>query len=392
MNGGATSKGSLTRAGQIARKRPETMLKVCTPRNIVKFTFDLMQLSAEALGSVLCNETWRAALNEFHNKLQVFTLFEYVDAVLGLPVGQRLPLLTLVARTETLDPYTAVWVTEGIGHYYAERHWEHFGAPSGLLTDQYAGALRGGCLIPLHAGMGLSLAHRVLTGIPPHSGDREIRRALLDFLNLCRNNSKEGYVGAAFESLGLVTRTLYPHLVAIIDRELCACQQSLAAHFWHGIGRALYFAPSHFLPCCNSFWLAIDASQREAPHDLGKLNAFAGLAWAMTLVNIRQPEIIESLLRFRPTRLINCDAFANGVGSAIIVWQDAAENDRSIDRLCQHRPSGSSPGLAGLWNRCIKEPAFDAVHRFYAVLKRHCRFDEVFRHQSLEALIARLDA
>src|SRR5205085_2866059 len=100
-------------------------------------------------------------------------------------------------------------------------------------------------LAALHAGAGLSFAGRALGVLTPRSTAGEVRRALEQFVALCRANSHEGYVRAAYEALGLWTRNLSPQLMPSIDRQLAEADEEMVGYFWHGVGRALYFAPTN---------------------------------------------------------------------------------------------------------------------------------------------------
>jgi len=359
-----------------------------TPRQMMKLSFDLMQQSANVFRFFLPAHDAQIAWQEFQNKLQTFTLFEYVDSVLDLPAAADVPLSALVAKLARLEPFLAVWAAEGIGHYHAERS----GVSHGLLNDSRVGAAPEKSLIALHAGMGLSFANRVLETVPTRSAGSDLQSALQRFFYLCNKNSIEGYAGVAHESLGLVARNLYPHLVLSIDQELSSSDERLAGLFWHGVGRALYFAPTNFLPCSSSFLRAIEMAEREPVHDLGRTNAMAGLTWAMNLVNLRHPEVMENFLKQYGDQLCSTDAFSNGVSSSIVVWQDSAGNDSSLSQFRRHRPDPSTPRLVELWYRYVRAPSEDALQHFHPVLKRHSCLEEVFRYQSLSTLVARLEA
>ena len=88
------------------------------------------------------------------------------------------------------------------------------------------------------------------------------------------------------------------------------------------------------LPELLSAWTAAD---EEPPHEIGRRNAVAGLAWATTLVNMRQPEIMLHLLRQRGEQLARTDAFSNGVASACIVGWDITPGDVYIKSFCQYQ-------------------------------------------------------
>jgi len=238
--------------------------------------------------------------------------------------------------------------------------------------------------------MGASFAKRVLARVKPHGPVSEVRKALSQFVALCNSNSSDGYVEATYESLGLIARTLYPHLVQVIDREIPECYPDLLSYFWHGIGRAIYFAPTNFPPFNSSPWRAVEMSQREPVHEVGRLNALAGLVWALTLVNIRQPQILENLLKHHRTELMIGNALANGASSAIMIWHDSTVNDPDLDKFLSYQPKTSDSACSDLWIKQVREPCRGALRQIYPALKEHDCLGEAFRYQSLAALVNRL--
>jgi hypothetical protein len=364
-------------------------LEALTPRHMTKMTFEVMQQSAEACKFIMPGRENRLAWQELKNKLQAFALFEYVDVTLHLPSGPEVPLTTLVEKADALGPYLAVWAMEGLGRYYAETYWEYRGTPQHLLTADQVSALPPRSLVPLHTGMGLSLADHILATLTPQSLDTEIDTVLQRFIALCQHNSREGYTGAGLEALGLITRLRYPHMVSIIDRRLSVIDPDIVGYFWHGVGRGLYFLPLNALPCSNSAWRAVEMAQGEAPHTLGQRNALGGLVWALTLVNLRHPAILETLLQRCGEALAANDAFSTGVSAALMIWYDIEGSDPYLRAFLQHQPDQSHPRLGQLWNDQVREPCQQALQQYYGVLKaRHC-LGEVFRYQPLPALVNR---
>ena len=268
-------------------------------------------------------------------------MFENVDTVLGLPRGAAVPLAQLVEHTHDLDLISSVWATEGIGHYYAETIWEAKGTPRGLLHETATRSVPARSLAALHAGMGLSMANRILAGVKSASSQCQsscdLPRALTQFFALCRENSADGYVGAAYEALGLVARNLYPHLVKHLHTHLSEMGDALTEYFWHGVGRGIYFSPGNYLPLGNLSFRAMEMARREPPDELCRANVLAGLVWAQFLVNLRQPEIVEDLLA-ECSGPIEAAAFANGVSSATVIWRDSTEGDPHLDALCGYHP------------------------------------------------------
>ena len=362
-----------------------------TPRGLMKAAFSTMQQSTEMCSKVIPGRDNRLGWQELTNKLQAFELFEHVDVVLGLPAGGRVALPRLIDKVHALGPYRAIWGMEGVGHYYAEMVWEHQGIPRQLLSTDNVGIVPPNSLIPLHTGMGMSFAEHLLKNVSPHRTDADISSMLQQFVELCQSNSREGYVGAALEALGLVTRLLYPHMVRRIDQQLLKMVPDVMGYFWHGVGRSLYFLPMNALPCLNWFWHVVEMPAEEAPHTLACLNTLAGLAWAITLVNIRHPQILENVLRRHHHLLCENDAFANGVSAAVLIGYDMKPDDPYIRVFCQYQPDPCERRLTQIWNRQVQRPCQEALQHHHGILKTHGALGELFRYQPIEALADRLN-
>src|SRR5207247_2010096 len=133
-------------------------------------------------------------------------LVKHVETLLAIPGGE-FPLNDLVEKAYALGDYPDLWVVEGLGHNYAAAVWKPGSVLRNLLTnDRAASALPAKSLMMMHAGLGLALAERLLNAVTPYSRVSEIQGVIAEFITLCRENSRPGYVGASFESLGLVAR------------------------------------------------------------------------------------------------------------------------------------------------------------------------------------------
>jgi hypothetical protein len=238
----------------------------------------------------------------------------------------------------------------------------------------------------MHAGLGLAFAQQLMSRISPYSPAADIRNLLLEFITLVRNNSRKGYEGAAYESLGLVTRFWHSAMVNIVDQHMREVEPEAVAYFWHGVGRALYFFPTYFVPGLWSAWIPVE---QEPPYELARLNMIAGLAWATTLVDVRQPRIMETVLKSYGDIVSKTPAFANGVMSTLIMGSDTTPGDHYISEFLEYQPS--DPQVAELWNRVVGHPAKEAVQRIHPVLKKYNRLGEVFQYQDLSELAARLE-
>jgi hypothetical protein len=238
-------------------------------------------------------------------------------------------------------------------------------------------------LIALHAGMGLSMARRSLQALDAGSPAVEIRRQLHHFVALCRDNSSSGYAEVALEALGLIGLTLHPELVPAIDQQLASLYPEILAYFWHGVGRGSYFLPLSLVPRNSSASRAVEMLRREAPHELAWTNALSGLAWPLILVNIRQPEIVESFLAHHADLLDTTDAFASGAGSAIATWFDSTGGDPHLVRFCQHRPDPAS-GPGARWESQVREPCREALKYYYPYLKERGLLGTMFQYYPLD--------
>jgi hypothetical protein len=318
---------------------------------------------------------WELVLAQLQNNLEVFNLVKGVRNVLNIPGRDVFALADLVREAYALGDYPDLWAIEGLGHDYADRFWERGGPIVGILRNESARGIPRSSLTMLHAGIGLSFAKNLLNDTDPYDSPERHRDLAARFVMLCRENSWSGYEGAAFESLGLVTRTWHPQMVACVDAAMRDVDERAREYFWHGAGRALYFHPLYIVPGVLSPWHAID---REPPDQTALLNMKAGLAWATVLVNIRHPRILDRIISAEEGRIGRDDAFANGVVSAVSMAQDITPHDEYIEALCAYVPDDRSGG--DRWERLVGEPCRDASTRVQPALAAAERMGEVFRY------------
>ncbi len=322
-----------------------------------------------------------AVQREFANKIEIIQLVTRVPSRLGLDDKPTDPLPALVARTADMETFPRLWAVEGLGHYFADRAWTDGGAdPSGLLVDPSTVTLPPWSLTMLHSGIGMSFAKKVLTGLAPSSPPDAAHRAIARFAALCRGSSRPGYAGAALESLGLATRTFYPNLMTLLDREIPGVEPDLHGYFWHGAGRAMYFDPMNMLPSMNAPWRAIRRLDTEAPHDLAYRNALSGLAWALTVVNMRYPAVMEAFLRHHADLATANDAFTNGVTSSILMRYDTTRDDGRIAPFIHHEPRGDA-AIVEAWRTLITAPCEHALTVTYSELIQASALGELFHYR-----------
>jgi len=220
--------------------RPQTW----SPGNLSRVGSQLVNQSVR-LSRLLAPKQARLTWQELTNKAEVFALVRNLSSILNLPEGKFFPLTDLVQKAYARSPFEALWAVEGVGHYYADDCWKRLGPPNGLLADANL-PVPPKSLLMLHAGMGLCFADRLIGNLTTESTPVEVRNALERFVMLCRDNSRQGYLGAAIESLGIVTRDFYPDLFKPVTRQFRFVAPEFTGFYWHGIGRAIYFSRKFF--------------------------------------------------------------------------------------------------------------------------------------------------
>ncbi|MEX1129034.1 MAG: hypothetical protein WD227_16240 [Vicinamibacterales bacterium] len=326
-----------------------------------------------------------AVLQEFSNKLDIIQLVTQVHGTLGLDHESHEPLPSLVERAANMETFPRLWAVEGLGNYYGDKALEEAagGDPQMLLTDEATAALPPWSLTMLHAGIGMSFAKAILKTLDTTSTPDVVRAAVERFVSLCRNSSRPGYTGAALESLGLATRTLYPNLAALIDREIPSVDPELSGYFWHGVGRAMYFEPLNMLPSANAPWRAVTRLAQEVPAGLPYKNALAGISWAITVVNMRHPEVMSAFLRHHGDIAERDDAFRNGLTSSLLMRYDTTRDGTSISPFIHHEPV--DPVAQAAWHRFITTPCDDALRTTYPQLKRSTTLEQLFHYRPEQA-------
>ena len=365
-------------------------LKAFNPNYISTLTSAVIDQSQDSFQTFSSTENARLAWQTLKNNYEVFNLVKHASSVLNIPSENReFDLAKLIQDAYALGSYPDLWAIEGLGHLYALTFWNKGRPIRGILTDVSPEVLPAKSLTMMHAGMGLAFAQQLLNTFTPYSSPEEIRSVLREFITLVEENSRHGYEGAAYESLGLVARFWHSQMVGVIEEYLRQIAPHLRGYYWHGVGRALYFLPLYFVPGLLSPWLAIE---REAPHELALLNMTAGLAWATMIVNVRQPEVIGNFLRIRSERVSRTPAFTNGVMSSLIMGMDTTPGDSYIIRFLEYQPTTSDPRLIKLWETLVARPARQAVYHVHPILKKDGRLGEIFQYQeSLSDLATRLE-
>lgn len=271
------------------------------------------------------------------------------------------------ARPGAGGVYRELWVREGAGYALGER-FDGGGAEREAAESAES--------LPRHTGLGLNVASRLLA-----DGTNPPSTVIERFVALVERTVPAAAHPAALENLGFAVRMLRPEHLADYDRFIGGRDPELLELFWHGAGRGLYFAPTELAPSPAGRWSALDRALADAPHELGRRNGVAGLAWALTLVNVRHPEVVEGRLRALAGRREAVPWAAHGLASALIFWCATTGDRDAPERFLGHRGADGSD-LGELWRRELAGPARAALTELLPVLAEPGRIAALFRYRS----------
>ncbi len=240
---------------------------------------------------------------DLQSKLRLFELFERSRSRPEIPSADR------VARLAARRDLDALWEMEGLGYRWGVAVLRREPTDLRLLRSPDVPER---ALLPLHTGAGMAFAAATLDGASGSMVER--------FLDRCAESARPGWEGAMHETLGFVARTLRPELLESLDGRLKARGRPLPARLWHGVGRSVYFLPSNHLPWLDARTAAVLKAVREPPRDEARIDAAAGLAWAVALVHAPEPETVERFVR-EAARDLPIAALGHGVAAAEALWR-----------------------------------------------------------------------
>lgn len=361
-------------------------LRIFAPSYLRTRTVALAQISSDAFHSLAPGEAMGLTVAQILNNFTVINLVNGVDAPVELDGQGDYPLDEALEKLYASGEYPALWSIEGLGENYASAYLNAKRQVRGLLTTGKGAFLPEKSLLMMHAGAGIAFAKRIMATITPWSSDAEFTVALRNFLSLVGQNSRPGYQGPALESLGLVTRTWHKEMVEPVSRHLAAIDSSAVEYFWHGAGRAMYFSPLNFVPGFSPFY----AAEQEPTEQMARRNARAGVAWAFTLVNIQQPEIMANFLRRKNEEIAGNDGFSNGAISALIMAGEIVPNDVFVSKFCSYQPASNDPALVDLWRAYIGENCAGRISHYRQALRSRGKLGEIFRYHKVEEFPGKL--
>jgi hypothetical protein len=382
---GAYQVGAEAQSGAVDLLWDIARLRFLQPEWLDRTGGSIAEWSCGAARTLTPGDNLTAYVQTVRNTFDVINLVNRASSLLDLPPG-AIQLSSAISRAYSYDDYSALWIVEGLGEQYADRNWSGDRTRGLLNTGQGADADEKSLLM-LHAGIGISFARRIVSRLTPFSGTADVATGVRRFIELVRANSRPGYEGAAFESLGLVTRTWYAEMVDRIDEQLWNADRTVLEFYWHGVGRSIYFSPLYLLPGFTAF----QGVRREVPNELARLNATAGAAWAFTLVNIRTPEVLANLVR-TSGEIVEDDAFTNGLMSTVIMAGDMVPNDPVVSALCDYTPHWDSTQLLLRWTNAVQRPCRVAAQVYHPVLQQQRKLGGIFRYRDLSGINGSLES
>ncbi len=293
-------------------------------------------------------------LTELERKLRGFELFlralRYAEGEenAGAVTRASASLEALVQGALRSGPWEALWVLEGLGYARGVEVATQGGGAPGAGIDRH-------WWLPLHTGLGMALGEGLLPVLRRERDPKLILRRVEAHAELCQELAAPGYALAVFEPLGFMVRMLAPHRFRAVAGSVVDWVPLLRDAFWHGAGRSRYFSPFHV-----SGGRALEEAWAEAQglgqgSDRGPArNAVAGAAWAVTLVQLGQPAVVERALDFAHRRLPPelQPAMANGVASAVRLWHHAWGYESLLARFLDYRARA-----VGLWEDVVQRPS-----------------------------------
>jgi hypothetical protein len=325
-----------------------------------------------------------AGWRELRNKL---TTFRRVGiGGLGIRRLAGAPLADGVAALYRLDPAATVFRLERLAYERTLAACRRASAPRGILGGEGAAGPPEESLILLHTGLGMAFARVVLRPLRPASPAPRFDAALRRFLDLCRANSRPDYERVAIEALGAAVRMFHARSTAAVDRALARIDPELAALFWHGAGRALYFYGAGLIPRPGSAARQAARCRREPRAAGNRLDALAGLSFALAMVNLRDPEIVELRLAEVGDGAGEAEAFTHGIAACLVARRHTRPEDPAVGAFLAYRPPSSERRRSELWERWVRDPCSDCLERLYPHLLARRRLDALASYSPLAAL------
>lgn len=319
---------------------------------------------------------------ESQNKIKTIERVEFTNTLLG----GSLTIRQMVEKIQAEDRFRSLWLAEGLGQHYGNRVLEKSEQPRDILSQGEGVDIPEDYLLMVHAGMALAFARHHWDRIGKGAARPQIRDAVRRIADLVTANAIPGYAGISYEAWGMVTRFFYKPLFVAAAEELGEFDRPHVANFWHGAGRACYFYD--FMPKWKEPWPVFRRIDRECVDATSRLNLFAGLGSVTVIVNMRSPEVLETLVRERVLRRSaeEIEAYAQGIACSMVMRQDTTRNEENALNLLLHTPG---PGMETAWEKIVAGPARLALQTLHPLLRAERRLDEITCYKPIESILGK---
>jgi hypothetical protein len=139
----------------------------------------------------------------------------------------------------------------------------------------------------------------------------------------------------------------------------------------------------NMLPSVNAPWRVITRLDQEVPNEGARKNALAGISWAITVVNMRQPVVLEAFLRHHGELAERDDAFRNGLTSSLLMRYDTTRDGTNIAPFIHYKSADAE--AHALWARVVTAPCEYALRNTYAQLKQAVALEQLFHYRPEQA-------
>ena len=335
------------------------------------------------IARVLCAPAGYARIGgiESLNKISTIETVEFTNLFLGKDAS----LAELIDKIVRYEPHRSLWLAEGLGQVFGNRVMARDENPRDLLTKGEGAQIPGNLQLMVHAGLCLAFARHHFDKIGKNAPSAQVRDATCRIAELARLNLLPGYAGIGYEAWGMVTQFFYRPMFATVTGTMREIDPEHAPFLWHGAGRASYFI--NFMPHWNEPWPAFRLVRQIAIDDVTRHNLLAGLASGMMIVNMKTPQILESIVRERISRLPaeDADAFAQGVACSMVMRLDTTPEEENALAFIRHTPA---PDVAAQWEKIAAGPSRLAKEKLLPGLKAQGRLDEITCYRPLDQLLA----
>ena len=333
---------------------------------------------------VLCSPAGHGhtARIESQNKIKTIERVEFTNRLLG----GNLTIRQMVERIQAEDRFRSLWLAEGLGQHYGNRVLAQSENPRNILAGGEGADITEDYMLMVHAGMALAFARHHWDRIGKSASKEQIGDAVRRIAELVEANAIAGYSGISYEAWGMVTRFFYKPVFLTAAEALGSFDAPHVANFWHGAGRACYFYD--FMPKWKEPWPVFQRIDRESVDSISRLNLLAGLGSVTVIVNMRSPEVLETLVRERVMQRTpeEIEAYSQGIACSMVMRQDTTRNEENALALVRHKPS---PGMQETWEKVVAGPARLALETIHPLLRTERRLDEITCFRPIGQILAK---